>query len=342
MRSDSLWGLICWGVRTLWSEEELLAMIEGYNSGAPLKVSSAFKWINTDSGLRRFFPKPLLPPFDLSDLLEGKPKSEKMKIFSNLKKWRSQKTVSEEVFFRFITGDLDEKGFFTDEALWASDSMKKRFRVETTIHNSINRLTASANKPVDPENPEQSEKGFGGPFTRENVFAKDAGLFFLIDGEPEYLEKAEAALRLYSHIGFMGDSSVGKSHFDIRFEDFAAPSVDNPSGFVTLSLFIPTEEEAAFFSAGVNNANEEGNNNGEPGAAPYYELETRKGKVSSAHLSTEDFWKKSVLAFREGSYFPGMKKNNYGTLKEVKQTGGESGFTVYQSGIAFNLPARLK
>ncbi len=322
LQSDSLWGLICWGVKTLYSDKDLEEMIAGYATGYPLKVSSAFRWIKTESGIVRFFPKPGLPPFDLQEMVQGREKKGKVEVFARLKKWRAQKEVSEEVFFRMLTGDLSESEFFMKDELWKRDSLKKHFSSETSVHNSINRLTASTNRP-------ENDRGTkpGGLFSREEIFAKDGGLFLLLDGEQKYLEMAEAALRYYSHMGFMGDSSTGKNHFDLIIEDYNLPVVKDPNGFVNLSLYIPTAEEAGLFKAKPEKC--------------YYELVTRKGKVSSAHLNTNDFWKSSVLAFKEGSVFPAHGKAGYGVIRKVKRVAQPFEFDVYQSGIAFNLPMRL-
>lgn len=322
LRSDSLWGLICWGIKTLWSDETLREMISGYGSRFPLKISSAFRWIDTPNGRTRFYPKPLLPPFDLQKLVEGMSKKEKVARFAALKEWRSQKVVSEEVFLKFLSGDLNEEKFFSDRNLWEEKELKKRFVVETTVHNSINRLTGSTNR-IDGD----EEAGAGRLFSREDIFADKAGLFFLMDGEPEYISMAEAALRYFSHMGFLGDASTGKNHFEVVIEDFRLPGVESPTGFVSLSLYTPSESEAEFFSANPDKC--------------FYEIETRKGRVSSAHLNSNDFWKKSVLAFREGATFPSMQKEGYGVLKNVKEVTYPDQFSVYQSGIAFNLPARI-
>ena len=322
LRSDSLWGLICWGIKNLWSEETLLEMISGYQAGFPLKVSSAFRWVDTPKGRVRLFPKPLLPPFDLQELVSGLSKKDKVARFARLKDWRGQKTVSEDVFLRFLSGDLDEKGFFSDENLWNPSDFWRRFKSETTIHNSINRLTCSTNRPEGVEG-----SGPGGLYSRDDIFALEAGLFFLLDGEPKYISMAEAALRYYSHTGFMGDSSTGKNHFDIKIDEFQVPEVKDPTGFVSLSLFIPSDSEAEYFSAN-------------PGKC-FYEMETRKGKVSSAHLNPGDFWKKSVISFKEGATFPAIGKNGYGVLRKVKEVNQPMKFSVYQSGIAFNLPGRI-
>ncbi|MBK6680164.1 MAG: hypothetical protein IPG53_09100 [Ignavibacteriales bacterium] len=67
----------------------------------------------------------MLPPFDFQQMLEGKKKSEKMEIFKKMKDWKSQKMVSEAVFLRFLSGELNEKGFFGSSELWNATLLSK-------------------------------------------------------------------------------------------------------------------------------------------------------------------------------------------------------------------------
>ena len=325
LRSDSLWGLICWGIKTLYSDEELESFIAGYSEGYPLKISSAFRYIKEGGTITRFFPKPQLPPFNFQEMLEGKGKSEKMKIFNRLKEWKSQKMVTEEVFFKFLSGNLKEIDFFNESSLWDSDRLGKHFKEEAEIHNSINRLTGSTN-PVKTEDGKEEGKT-GGLFSRDEIFTKTGGLFFLMDGEEKYLRMAESVLRYYSHTGLMGDSSTGKNHFFIKFDNYQMPEVKNPGSFISLSLYLPKEEETAFYQSDPQSC--------------YYELETRKGKISTGHLNTTDFWKDSVLSFKEGSVFKATSKPGYGTIKKVKEITGPKSFSVYHFGAAFDIPARI-
>lgn len=325
LRSDSLWGLICWGIKTLYSDEELESFIAGYSDGYPLKISSAFRYIKEGEKITRFFPKPQLPPFNFQEMLEGKKKSEKMEIFKKLKDWKSQKMVTEEVFLKFLSGGLTEFDFFNDSSLWNSDRLGKHFKEEAEIHNTINRLTGSTNSVKTEDGKDEGKTG--GLFSRDEIFTKSGGLFFLMDGEEKYLKMAEAALRFYSHTGLMGDSSTGKNHFDITFADYSLPEVKDAESFVTLSLYHPRKEETDLYQS--------------DDASCFYELETRKGKISAGHLNSKDFWKDSVLSFKEGSVFKSDSKPGYGRIKKVKEITGPKSFGVYQFGVAFDLPARI-
>jgi CRISPR-associated protein Csm4 len=331
LRSDSIWGLICWGIKTLYSEEDLKNFIKGYDVGFPLKISSAFRYIklkeekSKEQKIIRFFPKPQLPPFDFQKLLVGKKKSEKMEIFKKLKDWKSQKVVTEEVFFKFLTGEIKEIDFFNNNLMWNSTLYNRHFKEEPEIHNSINRLTGSTNSPIDENGKELSKTG--GLFSRDEIFTNSGGLFFLIDGEDKYLNMVKAVLRYYSHIGLLGDSSTGKNHFDITVEDYHTPKVENPDSFVSLSLYHPKPLESNFYQSHPERC--------------FYELETRKGKISTGHLNSTDFWKDSVLTFKEGSLFASNNQPGYGRIKIVKKKTKPEEFDVYHFGVAFDLPARI-
>ena len=148
-----------------------------------------------------------------------------------------------------------------------------------------------------------------------------------MDGEDKYLKMAEAVLRFHSHTGLMGDSPTGKNHFEITVEDYRFPEVKDANSFVSLSLYLPKDDETTFYQSDSSSC--------------FYELETRKGKISTGHLNQTDFWKDSVLSFKEGSVFKSTSKSGYGTIKKVKEITGEKSFSVYRYGAAFDIPARI-
>ena len=187
---------------------------------------------------------------------------------------------------------------------------------EDVLHNSINRLTNT------------TSKDDASLYTTSESFAKDGGLFFLIDGDEEQIKIVEGALRYFDHIGFGGDASIGKNSFDVTTEDFSFPEVNDANAFITLSLYSPASEE-------INNFAEEKEN-------VWYDLETRKGKFGGQYVKAKSFWKDSIIMFKEGSVFNSLNKENYGENKIVKQKSNDNDFNIYQYGYAFNLPIKLK
>jgi len=84
LRSDTLWGLLCWGVRYIWGESKLRNMIGQFDSGRPpFLISSAFPFREEKGEKTLYLPKPINRPFQFSDK-DWTP--ERMKAYKNFKK----------------------------------------------------------------------------------------------------------------------------------------------------------------------------------------------------------------------------------------------------------------
>ncbi len=59
--SDTIFGAICWGIRTLYGESRLLEILNGFKSKPPFLLSSAFPWKVVRKKQVYFLPKPALP-----------------------------------------------------------------------------------------------------------------------------------------------------------------------------------------------------------------------------------------------------------------------------------------
>ncbi len=140
------------------------------------------------------------------------------------------------------------------------------------------------------------------------------------------MKLVESSLRFFAHVGFGGDSSTGKNHFDIEIEHFNFPEIKDADGFISLSLYHPAKNELEFFK---NNPDKF-----------WYELERRKGKLGGQFVNAKDFWKRSLLMFKR-LVFASMNKNNYGKNVIVKEKNKEINFTIQQFGYAFNLPIKI-
>jgi len=316
LRSDTLWGLICWGIKTVYSEKELEKFISGYSEGKVVKISSSFRYITKDDKKELYFPRPILKPLNLNEFFEKNDitlKKEKADYITKIKKFKKATIVNKENFLKFLSGEFNEQTYFLSKE-WEKriDPIKR----EDVLHNSINRLTNT------------TSKDDASLYTTSESFAKDGGLFFLIDGDEEQIKIVEGALRYFDHIGFGGDASIGKNSFDVTTEDFSFPEVNDANAFITLSLYSPASEE-------INNFAEEKEN-------VWYDLETRKGKFGGQYVKAKSFWKDSIIMFKEGSVFNSLNKENYGENKIVKQKSNDNDFNIYQYGYAFNLPIKLK
>ena len=207
LRSDTLWGILCWGIRTVYDEKTLTDFLAQYDSpGGGLKISSCFWYKDTGTKKIPWFPK---PPGKLGNPFEGldkKPLSEKTNTYTGIKKYKKVSALPEDLFFKYIAGDIPESEIFaTAESLTDDAPSGKHLEV---MHNTINRLTGTT-----------SDEG-GSLFSQNMVFAEESGLFCLMDGTPEQLAMAEAAFRFLSHFGLAGDASTGQNHFRITVEDY--------------------------------------------------------------------------------------------------------------------------
>jgi len=323
LRSDTLWGLICWGIKTVFSEQKLEEFIEEHKE-KPVKISSVFPFkVNSkDSNKKKlFFPRPILQPLNLNHFFESKgidKKSERAQFIADLKKFKKVKFVEKSTFEKFLEGELNETEFFLNKSLWEKEN--DFFKKEDILHNSINRLTNTTYSSSDDKR--------ASLYSTTETYISNGGLFFLIDGTPEQIELIEASLRFYSHVGFGGDSSIGKGYFKISVDDCELPESDNSDAFVTLSLFLPNDDELAEFQNDKSRV--------------WYELEARKGKFGGQFVKINRFWKESVLMFKEGSVFPNLNKSFYGKIKTVMSQEENGMFDVYHYGVAFDLPIKLK
>lgn len=314
LRSDTLWGLICWGIKTVFSEEALLEFLSHYKNENVFKLTSAFRFFKESDEVLLLFPKPILEPIDLNKYFLSEnitEKKERAKVIKELKEYKKVKFISKESFEKFLTGEFNEESFFK------SGEWKHKmpaFRREDVLHNQINRLTNTTEE--------------GALFSTSELFVKKGGLFFLMEGTDEQLRLVSGALNYFSHVGFGGDSSIGKNHFDISIEDFQVKRADEPNALVTLSLYSPTQDELEAFKDRKN--------------LNWYELESRKGKFGGQFIKSKNFWKKSLLMFKEGSVFPYIEKKAIGRNVEVLKYQENSNYSVLHFGFGFDLPIKIR
>jgi len=310
LRSDTLWGLICWGINTVYSKETLDNFIADYDKGKAFKISSTYRFFREDEKETLLFPKPILEPIDINRYFEENKISERLEratVIKRLKDYKKVRFIDKETFEKFLAGEFNETSYFSSN-LW--DKKIPNFKREDVLHNQINRLTNT------------TEEGY--LFSTSELFANNGGLFFLMDGTDENLKLVNGALNFFAHVGFGGDSSIGKNHFDIKIDDFTFNKIENPNAFVSLSLYAPKKEEITEYKKSKN--------------LFWYELEARKGKFGGQFIKAKSFWKDSVLLFKEGSISPKLNSENYGRNIQVMK---HDDLKIYQFGYAFNLPIKI-
>ena len=304
LRSDTLFGCLCWGIREVYSEAQLVGMLEGFASGEPpFRISSAFPYRNHEGQRTSFFPRPLLRPARLPNVLDRK-EARRQKDF------RKHRWMAEDTFRKFVSGGLNEIDYY-GSGVW--EAVAPSVVEEEVLHNAIDRLAGGTGRA-------------GTLFSQTERYIPEGGLFFLLDGDAAGV--VEGALGFLAHVGLGGDSSLGKGCFNISVEDLAPFDVpESADRFVTLSLYAPGDRESVAFREGE----------------AWYELTVRKGKVGGPFLRVDDFWKRSVTMFTEGSTFPLLDGvRSYGRNPIVK--GPEDGvpFRVQHYGFAFHIPMQTE
>ena len=310
LRSDTLWGLICWGIRYVWDEEALKKMINLFlKRKPPFLVSSAFPFSEYNGKINHFYPKPFLKPFQMN---EDENSPDIMKFYKRYKKVRF---VPEGIFRDLIMGTLNEKEYFLDKKrLWEKSSIITGIR-EVIAHNSINRLTNTTLKE-------------GGLYNKEEFFYPiNSGLFFLIDYlDNEYKEKVEALWPFFEHMGMGGDASTGKNSYSIRSQDYNAFSdIEASNRWVNLSLYHPTKTERKVLKQRPDEI--------------WYQMEMRRGKIGGRMFRTPYIHKQGIQMFTEGSCFPEVGDDYAGEINLVKDV-EELEHKVYQYGYAFKIPCQ--
>lgn len=265
LRSDTLFGALCWGIRQIHGNNTLESLLSQFFSRKPpFLISSAFPYKEENNTTIHYLPKPITEPiFPKMKTIEGYEKSKKVK---------KVKYISEKAFNGVINAkdDVleDESAFLDTTELIDIDVQRNR----------INRLSLSTEGALF--------------YSHEIFFPSNMGLYFLLISQKDTKDYIDSALLYLEERGFGGGISVGKGHFKyLRSSDIEIihqPQIAN--SFTTLSLYYPTKEEFTLF-----HENKE---------MIWYNLIKRKGKLECSFVGSDDIWKSTVQMFSEGSTFP--------------------------------------
>jgi len=348
LRSDTLWGMLCWGIRHLWGESELESFIKKAASGHPdFVITSTFPFKQHGDERIPFFPNPLVLP----------PEAREMDVKKALAEARARKDLKEVAWLGLEDFEAVLHGKLTSEDLLvrirAARDLRKTAeedglgyppsgqtvrrtaperKVFSQTHNTIDRLQGGTLTKLDSDN-----NRAGQLFHADEIFWRDpddetsesnTGLFFLAEGTD--LTKLAPVLNLFRHVGLGADRSSGKGFFDFEILDFA-PSEPPPSSanaLINLSLFCPTEPELEAFKA----------SNG----ALQYLLEKREGYVGGRALHP----KQPRMYFKEGSVFARPSEQMGRVMGCVRQQEFEEeskpDHEVWENGFAFMLNLNWK
>lgn len=329
IHSDTLFSAICNAYRLLYGNEELAEILKLFEDREPpFLISSTFAY----AGEILTFPLPLSINWDNyadDEVIEGlnaeRKGKEKIDKFILLKRLKRVKFVSEKIFWNVIEEESRIKDYINDKniiqgILFDNEEIKRlreRFDVKENKGIKIFGKKEVPRVAIDRKTNASSIYHFG-----EVSFAKDCGLYFLMDSRmKEYEKKVEAAIRVLGDEGIGGDRTYGKGLFKADFEEMEMNTKPGDH-FVTLSLYYPMKEEISMLRDG----------NG------HYELINRGGWIYS--LEAKNLRRRTVRMFSEGSVFKSANTDLYGGLADVKP----EEFTeheVYRYGYAFAVPVEV-
>lgn len=352
LRSDTLWGTLCWAIYHVYGSKgkaKLEEFLASYDTDTPAVVlSSAFPYKEMGTEKTCFFPKPFLseernPAMEKERFETNQQKFNddiraKLVSMNEQKKVRKQGYLTETQFFDLMQGKASPQSIEID--FWTKYDLDKTTQQEfappsrqsiSVTHNAIDRIKGST----------MQRNGVGQLFHVTENYLRDVqnetarqgnvGLFFL--AEVHNVPVFEAALRYLNHIGFGGDRGTGKGHFEVSCEDFDRfPKVRNPNVLTNLSLYLPTEGELTAFAQ-----HDQGDNY-------RYKLEGRQGRLG--FINSPAFLKKPVTMFAEGGIFPYLDRTHFGKKIDVTSAAQEKvlrkGHTLWHNGMGLMLPMCLK
>ncbi|MEO1415575.1 MAG: hypothetical protein AAFW00_09865 [Bacteroidota bacterium] len=139
-RSDTLWGLFCWGIRMVYGKERLEKYLDSCLQNKPeFIISSAFPFEQRDGEKICFFPRPILPPFQLENATENLSKEDKAFNIKDRKKLKKVSLLPQDFFLRLLRGEISGQQL-KSELLQIQDqhSIPQMGKVHVT-HNTIDR-----------------------------------------------------------------------------------------------------------------------------------------------------------------------------------------------------------
>jgi CRISPR-associated protein Csm4 len=352
LRSDTLWGSLCWGIRYLWGTGELTEFLERCNDGNPdFVISSAFPFKQHGTERTPFFPNPLTLAPDLTEA-ERSQARDAYRLRKDLKKvallnyhdfkaaLHGELTV-EELLRRLaeIAEQKKQQGRdYTPTGQTVERTSPKRHDHSMT-HNTIDRLRGGTLTVTDSDGNDAGQlfhaedTWWTDPDNESDEALPNTGLYFLADGHD--LSKLEPVLHLLRHWGIGADRTAGKGAFDFEIQDFTEkiktlePPANQANALLNLSLFRPTEPELE----GLEKAE----------GCWQYLLEQREGYVGGHR---ERYRKEARMYFREGSVFArpeGLKTRHMGNIQQQvfpkKDSDGkplpQPPHTVWDNGFGF-------
>ena len=301
LHSDTLFGHICWALRYLKGEDELLKFLKLFNDdNSPLILSDGFP--------KDYLPMPVLRPLSLDEEKELQQKYRTKLEFAREMKMLKKVSYIQVSAMEMLKNELSYYNLYTKhllgEILLENPNISK---TDEVWHNAKNRLTDR----VIEGKLFAKEDTFYGKGAELNVYVEDA--YFNRKSFCEIFD-------FISKSGYGADKSVGRGAFEYDLLDgWDFPEAENPNAFMTLSHYHPKEGD---FKEG------------------FYDTATKFGKIGGHWASGVDGgpYKMPLLMLNPGSlFFPDTHKTFYGSL--IPNVHKQQGVVHY--GIALPLKVRI-
>lgn len=310
-QSDTIFGHICWAIRFLqWGiPDKLHDFLNAYDNGQPppLLVSNGFP--------KGYLPKPLIPPITQQELEDVIGTENRISDSFKVKTIKNTAIISKGDFFQLQKGKITPlelfKMMFERHQVIVDESRK--FQAMVVQHNTVNRIEGKVKT---------------GLYSQEEVFYDEDSGKFEIYLRTNYFG-IDDLQRIFGYIkeqGFGRDKSTGKGYFDIDEIKVGIdlPQCEKPNAFMTLSSYIPTENDPT---------------NG------YYGMLLKYGKLGGLYAKGvpevgRNPFKKPLIMFSVGSTFYDTGYSNgraYGSLLRGVHHNDEIRHYAYAFPIGINL-----
>ena len=228
LQSDTIFGQFCWALRFLEGEDTLKDFLAVYEKekAPPLLISNGIP--------KNYVAKPILPPVSQGQLAIILGTSNRLEASSKIKTIKRM-SIMPKALFKELQGkvispeNLFEMMYRSYDTVVAEQDGRRSLVIQ---HNTIDRARGGVRE--------------GGLFASDEVFFHPEAGHFEIYLKTNYFSRDELS-RIFVYMGNEGfgrDASTGKGHFRSEIEDgIDLPEPKQPNAFMTLSSYVPTEDD---------------------------------------------------------------------------------------------------
>jgi len=228
-QSDTIFGHLCWAIRFLYQngENKLREFLETYNQEGipPLLVSNGFP--------TGYLPKPVIPPITQDELDMFVGRENRIANSFKIKTIKKLTLIPKGDFVQLQMGTITPLTLFQNMHGSYDTIMKDLTNEQSMVvqHNTVNRMEGKVKRGLYAQ--------------EETFFDLNAGKFVIY--LKTYFFSREELKKIFTFIGeggFGRDKSTGKGYFTFEVnEGIDLQEAQNPNAFMTLSSFIPKEND---------------------------------------------------------------------------------------------------